>query len=118
MDPCSARARSNLNSFLTSVSRIARVFFGPGQNFTKSKQVGGSLVNTRRLFRTGFVVVALTTIVAAGTTPATADGVYTPWSSMLPGWTDQFVPSSDNDCAAGRPNCLDASLKELSRILS
>jgi hypothetical protein len=75
-------------------------------------------VFTRRLLRTGFAALALTTVVVAGTTPAGADGLYTPWSSLLPGWNDQFVPSSDNDCAAGRPNCLDASLKELARILS
>jgi hypothetical protein len=49
--------------------------------------------------------------------PAGADTLYTPWSSLLPGWNDQFVPSSDNDCAAGRPNCLNATLKEQTRIL-
>lgn len=36
---------------------------------------------------------------------------------MLPGWNDQFVPSSDNDCAAGHPNCLTATLREQTRIL-
>ncbi|MGN6606250.1 MAG: DUF5995 family protein [Jatrophihabitans sp.] len=42
---------------------------------------------------------------------------YTPWSTYLPGWNDQFVPSSSNDCAAGRSNCLTATLKEQTRIL-
>jgi len=50
--------------------------------------------------------------------PAFASTLYTPWSSVLPGWNDQYVPGSDNDCAAGRPSCLNASLNELSRILS
>jgi hypothetical protein len=75
-------------------------------------------VNIRRILRTSVVTLALASAVAAGTTPASADGLYTPWSSLLPGWNDQFVPSSDNDCTAGRPNCLSASLKELSRILT
>src|SRR4051812_43198238 len=61
----------------------------------------------------GTAVLALAVCAA----PAGAD-LYTPWSSMLPGWNDQFVPSSDNDCAAGRPACLTATLKEESRILS
>jgi hypothetical protein len=38
------------------------------------------------------------------------------WSSYLAGWTDEFVPTSDNDCVAGRDNCLKATLKELARI--
>ena len=62
------------------------------------------------------VVTALLTI---GTTspPAQADLLpYVPWSSYLSGWTDQYVPSSDNDCVAGRPSCLKGTLKEQSRI--
>jgi hypothetical protein len=72
----------------------------------------------RRLLRTTLVAAAALALVISGTTPASADGLYTPWSSLLPGWNDQFVPSSDNDCTAGRPSCLTASLKELSRIFS
>lgn len=41
---------------------------------------------------------------------------YVPWSSYLAGWTDEYVPTSENDCVAGRSNCLKATLKELSRI--
>ena len=60
-------------------------------------------------------VVSLT--IATTANPARADLVpYVPWSSYLAGWTDQYVPSSDNDCVAGRPNCLKATLKEQSRI--
>jgi len=51
------------------------------------------------------------------TTAAQADtALYTPWSSSLPGWTDEFIPTSDNDCVAGRSNCLKATLKELADI--
>lgn len=49
--------------------------------------------------------------------PARADLLpYVPWSSYLAGWTDQYVPTSDNDCVAGRDSCLKATLKEQSRI--
>lgn len=48
--------------------------------------------------------------------PAQADTLYVPWSSYLSGWTDEYIPSSDNDCVAGRSNCLKATLKELARI--
>jgi hypothetical protein len=52
------------------------------------------------------------------TEAAHADGAlpYVPWSSYLPGWTDEYVPTSENDCVAGRSNCLHATLRELSRI--
>jgi hypothetical protein len=49
--------------------------------------------------------------------PAQADLLaYTPWSSYLPDWTDEYVPSSANDCVAGRPGCLKGTLKELADI--
>jgi hypothetical protein len=75
-----------------------------------------------RRVRTVATVIA-TTVAASlvslvGTTsPAQADLLpYVPWSSYLPGWTDQYVPTSDNDCVAGRANCLNGTLKEQSRI--
>ena len=49
--------------------------------------------------------------------PAQADTMYVGWSTYLGnGWTDQYDPSSSNDCVAGRPQCLNATLKVLSRI--
>jgi hypothetical protein len=64
------------------------------------------------------VVAALTASVGALVgAPAQADLVpYVPWSSSLSGWTDQYIPTSDNDCVAGRSNCLNATLKEQSKI--
>jgi hypothetical protein len=65
------------------------------------------------------VVVAVTALSALSGTagPARADVVpYVPWSSYLPGWSDDYVPSSDNDCVAGRPRCLRATLSELARV--
>ena len=66
------------------------------------------------------VVTVVTSLVSVGTTagPARADGLlpYVPWSSYLAGWTDEYIPTSDNDCVAGRPACLKGTLKEQSRI--
>jgi hypothetical protein len=54
-------------------------------------------------------------VVAAG--PAQADLLpYVAWSSYLDGWTDEYIPSSDNDCVAGRDTCLKGTLKELRKI--
>jgi hypothetical protein len=66
------------------------------------------------------VLVGLLTAAAVLTTtapPAEAETApFTPWSAYLPGWTDEFVPSSANDCVAGRDNCLKSTLKELADI--
>jgi hypothetical protein len=67
-------------------------------------------MRVRRLC-SAFVAVALGLVVCAG--PSAADTtLYTPWSSLLPGWNDRLALGSDNDCAAGRPACLTATLKE------
>src|SRR4051812_31924191 len=49
--------------------------------------------------------------------PADAQVTYIPWSAYLPGWTDEYIPSSANDCVAGLPSCLKQTVKELDRIL-
>ena len=67
------------------------------------------------------MVVAVTALAAVPSMvptagPARADVLpYVPWSTYLPGWTDEYIPSSDNDCVAGRPACLKATLAELAR---
>lgn len=49
--------------------------------------------------------------------PAHADLVpYVSWSAALPGYTDEFIPTSENDCVAGRPQCLKHTLKDLLTI--
>jgi hypothetical protein len=47
-----------------------------------------------------------------------ADLPYVAWTTYLPSGTDQFVPSSDNDCVAGRSSCLRATLKKFGSILA
>ena len=44
------------------------------------------------------------------------EALYVPWSTSLPGWSDTYTPSSDDDCQAGRSSCLGRTLKELARI--
>jgi uncharacterized protein DUF5995 len=55
-------------------------------------------------------LVAVGPVASASTQPNVA------WSSYLAGWTETFVPTSENDCVAGRDPCLKATLKELARI--
>jgi Family of unknown function (DUF5995) len=52
-----------------------------------------------------------------GVSPARAELPYIAWTAYLPGWTNQYVPSSDNDCVSGRPACLNQTRKEFGRIL-
>lgn len=48
----------------------------------------------------------------------TAPTPYIPWSSVLPGWNDQYAPGSDNFCAAGRSQCLGHTIQELLHIFT
>jgi Family of unknown function (DUF5995) len=74
-------------------------------------------VKAGRLRRASLLAVALPLV--ACVTPSFAETtLYTPWSSVLPGWNDQFVPGSDNDCAAGRPSCLTVTLNEQLHIFT
>ena len=59
------------------------------------------------------LVVAL---FAVGPTASASTQTNVAWSAYLAGWTDEYVPTSDNDCVAGRDSCLKATLKELARI--
>jgi hypothetical protein len=62
---------------------------------------------------TGVLVAAL--VVGASTAWASTP-TNVPWSTQLKGWTEEYIPTSENDCVAGRDNCLKATLKELARI--
>ena len=43
------------------------------------------------------------------------DPVSVNWTSLLPGLTDTYNPSSENVCVAGKPRCIDAVIKEMKR---
>jgi hypothetical protein len=57
---------------------------------------------------------ALLTMAQAGSARADPP-VFIDWASLLPGLTDDYVPSSANDCAAGRPSCIHAVIQEMRR---
>src|SRR5262245_7996190 len=46
---------------------------------------------------------------------AADDPAFLDWPSLLPGLVDEFQPSSANDCVAGRPHCVDATIREMER---
>jgi hypothetical protein len=73
--------------------------------FRRTRWTGGVLA--------GALVAALVT---GGPTATASTAPNVAWSSFLAGWTEEFVPTSSNDCVAGRANCLKATLKELARI--
>ena len=73
------------------------------------------LTRRRRAKATGLLVATL--LLSASGTAARAQTEYVPWSAVLPGWTVGHVPTSENDCVAGRKNCVKHSVKELDRIL-
>ena len=79
-----------------------------------------SAKSLRRLARWagGVLTGALVAALVAGGPVASASPTdpNVAWSSYLAGWTDEYVPTSSNDCVAGRDNCLKATLKELARI--
>jgi hypothetical protein len=43
------------------------------------------------------------------------DPPYLGWTELLPSLTEEFVPSSENDCTAGRTRCVDAVIREMRR---
>lgn len=46
-----------------------------------------------------------------------ADPIHIPWSTVLPGWTSDYIPTSENVCVSGRPACVRITLAELNRVL-
>jgi len=65
----------------------------------------------------GVLATALVAALVAGGPTASASTLSNiAWSAHLEGWTEEHVPTSENDCVAGRDNCLKATLKELARI--
>lgn len=71
-----------------------------------------------RLRRWGTGLVASLTITTGlAVAPAEAETApFTPWSVYLPGWTEEYIPTSANDCVSGKPNCVKQTLRELARI--
>jgi Family of unknown function (DUF5995) len=79
-------------------------------------------VTIRALARSrALILVALAALSLAFAPRAHADTAPTPyiqWSSVLPGWNDQYAPGSDNDCAAGTSQCLGHTIREMLHIFT
>jgi hypothetical protein len=68
----------------------------------------------RRLRLRHLVLIGSLLLVTAGAARA-EDPPYVGWTELLPGLTTDFEPSSENDCTAGRTNCVDAVIREMRR---
>jgi Family of unknown function (DUF5995) len=66
-----------------------------------------------RVIRLGVLLALL--FVAAPVAAKAQDPPFIGWTALLPGLTTEYVPSSDNDCAAGRTPCVDAVIREMRR---
>jgi hypothetical protein len=71
----------------------------------------------RRAVAVGLVAGVLSTLfVIAGAPVAHAeDPLFIDWTSSLPTLTTTYDPSSENDCTAGRSNCIDITIREMQR---
>lgn len=54
-------------------------------------------------------------LLLAPATAAAEDPPFLDWSSLLPGLTDEYTPNSDNACVSGRVQCVDATVREMTR---
>src|SRR3954449_3448053 len=62
------------------------------------------------------LVVTLTLLLFGVSAPArAADPPFVDWTSLLPGLSGSYQPSSENDCTAGRTHCVDAVIREMRR---
>jgi Family of unknown function (DUF5995) len=65
----------------------------------------------KRLTALGALVVALALPAAA----AAEDAPFVGWSALLPGLSLPYDPASPNDCSAGRVQCVDKTIREMTR---
>jgi hypothetical protein len=65
------------------------------------------------LRRSVLLLVSLSLALPAGA--RAEDPPLVEWSSLLPGLATTYEPSSENDCVAGRPACVDAIVREMQR---
>ena len=66
-----------------------------------------------RAFAGLLLVAAL--VPTGGKAALAEDPIFIDWPSLLPSLTDAYNPSSENDCVAGRPHCLAATIREMQR---
>jgi Family of unknown function (DUF5995) len=66
-----------------------------------------------RVVRLGTLLGLL--LLAAPNAARAEDPPFLGWTALAPGLTTEYQPNSDNDCAAGRPRCVDAVIREMQR---
>lgn len=67
-------------------------------------------------WRAGAISLSLAATVVGGTSMARAsEPTYVPWTDLLPSWTNEFIPTSENICVAGKPNCVKSTIREMQR---
>jgi hypothetical protein len=54
-------------------------------------------------------------VVAGTVAPAGASTLVVEWTDLLPGLTEGYDPSSENDCKKGHINCVDSVIREMDR---
>ena len=60
--------------------------------------------------------ISLGLVFGASTNTAGADDPFAvPWTDLLPSLTTEYDPSSENDCVAGRIQCVDSVIREMDR---
>lgn len=68
-------------------------------------------MNLRRLAALGALILAL----AAPPAAVAEDPPFVGWSALLPALSFPYDPSSPNDCIAGRTQCVDKTIREMTR---
>ena len=65
--------------------------------------------------RLSLVILLLAAVLLPSGLARAQEPPYVGWTELLPGLTTQYEPSSENDCSAGRPRCIDAVIREMTR---
>jgi hypothetical protein len=61
------------------------------------------------------LAAACTLVLAVPATAAADDPPFVDWTSLLPGLTTSYDPNSENICVSGKPQCVAATLREMTR---
>jgi len=69
----------------------------------------------RRLLAAALVFACLSSVWGVSAPARADDPVYVDWAQLLPSLVAEYDPTSENDCVAGRPQCLDVILTEMRR---
>ena len=64
-----------------------------------------------------FLLIGIVLTLALPSAARAEDPPYLPWSELLPSLGGQYEPSSEDDCLAGRIQCVDKLIREMERRL-